>query len=135
MRAEELTQDVFVRVWERLPSFRGESALGSWLHRMAVNVFLEQERGDRRRVARVGGSGDDDDLAADAPARRESPDERIDLERALALLPPGARTVFVLHDIEGYTHGEIAALTHTAPGTSRAHLFRARQLLMERLDQ
>jgi RNA polymerase sigma-70 factor, ECF subfamily len=137
--AEELTQDVFVRAWERLPSFRGESALGTWLHRLAVNVVLETARGTRRRERRVEPTSD---LAALAPAMGAAgaaPDERIaldmDLERAIAGLPRAVRTVFVLHDIEGYRHDEIARLTGGAVGTMRSQLHRARRLLMEALGR
>ena len=134
--AEELTQDVFVRAWEKLPGFRGESALGTWLHRLAVNVVLEAARGTQRRERRVEPTSD---LAALAPAAGPAPDERLhlnmDLERAIAALPPGVRTVFVLHDIEGYRHDEIARLTGGAVGTMRSQLHRARRLLMEALGR
>jgi RNA polymerase sigma-70 factor, ECF subfamily len=130
-RAEELTQDVFVRAWERLASFRGESSLASWLHRMAVNVVLEDARSERRRHARV--EPMDDPAAAERAGVCADPGSGIDLERAIASLPPGARTVFVLHDVEGYRHGEIAALTGSAEGSVRAQLHRARRLLMEAL--
>ena len=131
--AGELTQDVFVRAWEALPSFRGESALGSWLHRLAVNVFLGERRQSGRRERRV--------LTAENPGALERPDEsagpgtRLDLEQAIARLPKGARTVFVLHDVEGYQHGEIAQMTGIAEGTSKAQLFRARRLLREALTR
>jgi RNA polymerase sigma-70 factor (ECF subfamily) len=131
--AEELTQDVFVRAWEKLPGFRGESALGTWLHRLAVNVVLEKARGDLRRTRRVETTGDVAALAT--PALGGSPEDRMDIEQAIAALPPGARSVFVLHEIEGYRHDEIAQLTGTAVGTLRAQLHRARQLLMEALGR
>ncbi|HKG90506.1 MAG TPA: RNA polymerase sigma factor [Gemmatimonadaceae bacterium] len=147
-RARELTQDVFVRAWERLASFRGESAFGSWLHRLAVNVVLEAMRAERRRTARVDVAHDDPDDAdggggggggggvwAAAAAAADHPEERMDLERAIAKLPPGARTVFVLHDVEGYRHDEISKMTGSAPGTLRAQLHRARKLLMEALGR
>jgi RNA polymerase sigma-70 factor (ECF subfamily) len=135
MRAQELMQDVFVRAWERLRSFRGEASFGSWLHRLAVNVVLTSARSDRRRTARVTLA---EDLAAtesgqDAGHAVRDPAARIDLERAIGTLPPGARAAFVLHDIEGYSHGEIAQLTGLAEGTIRAQLHRARRLLMEAL--
>ncbi len=131
--AEELTQDVFVRAWERLATFRGESAFGTWLHRLAVNVVLSDRRSAWRRVRRVTPAGDL--LEMDAEYRMPAPGLRLDLDAAIAGLPPGARTVFVLHDIEGYEHGEIAALTGIATGTSKAQLFRARRLLREALDR
>lgn len=131
--AARLTQDVFVRAWERLGAFRGESAFSSWLHRLAVNVVLADRRAAGRRLRRVV-------TASDAPAHEgPAPDqwspERLDLERAIAGLPPGARAVFVLHDVEGYSHEEIAAMTGTAVGTSKAHLHRARRLLREALER
>ena len=132
-RAEELTQDVFVQAWRTLASFRGESAFTSWLHRLAVNAFLLDVRKTRRREARV--------VAVEAPdalqraGRAGDPEARIDLERAIAALPRGARTALVLHEIEGYRHEEIARLTGVAVGTVRAQLHRARQLLMKRLER
>lgn len=131
--AEELTQDVFVRAWERLASFRGESSLASWLHRMAVNVVLEDARSERRRHARVEPS--EDPAACERPAQEAGPEIGLDLERAISALPAGARRVFVLHDIEGYRHAEIATLTGSAEGSVRAQLHRARRLLMEALQR
>ena len=122
--AAERVQDVFVRVWERIRSYRGDSAFSSWLHRLTVNVVLQDMRSTRRREARV--MLDDTIVAA---AATERSDERIDLDAALLRLPPGARIVFVLHDIEGYSHDEIASLLGNAPGTVRAQLWKARQLL------
>jgi RNA polymerase sigma-70 factor (ECF subfamily) len=132
-RAQDLTQDVFVRAWEKLPTFRGESAFSSWLHRLAVNVVLSGRRAEFRRESRVAPTDDLDGVGAaslDPP-----PGLAMDLERAIAALPPGARAVFVLHDIEGYEHREIAELTGIAAGTSKAHLFRARRLLREALQR
>ncbi len=136
-RATELTQDVFVKAWERMDGFRGESAFESWLHRIAVNVVLESERSTRRRIARVEPS---DDLAETESAqmlrRTEGHDlDRMDLEAAIAALPPATRRVFILHDIEGYKHEEISRMTGSAQGTLRAQLFRARRLLMEALTR
>jgi len=132
-RAEELAQDVFVRAWERLGSFRGESAIGTWLHRLAVNVILTDRRSGIRFAKRI--EFDDEIEARPVAARDHSPVDVVDLERAIAGLPPGARAVFVLHDVEGYQHKEIAALVGIAEGTSKAHLFRARRLLMEVLER
>ncbi|HEX9106069.1 MAG TPA: RNA polymerase sigma factor [Longimicrobiales bacterium] len=134
VEAATLTQDVFVRAWTGLAGFRGESAFGTWLHRLAVNVVLTARRGAGRRELRVEGHEDPDTLpgAATPPPQVES---AIDLERAIASLPEGARTVLVLYDVEGYTHDEIAALCGIAPGTSKAQLHRARRLLRERLDR
>ena len=134
VRATELVQDVFVRAWERIPSFRGDAKLSSWLHRLAVNVVLTDARTERRRTRRVA-LGDDEEGGTWEAVGATAGDagDRIDLERAIAALPPGARQVFVLHDIEGYRHGEIARITGTAEGTLRAQLHRARRLLMEML--
>jgi RNA polymerase sigma-70 factor, ECF subfamily len=130
-RAEELTQDVFVRAWEKLDGFRGDSAFGTWLHRLAINVVLGERRSEGRRAARL---VEDETALCSAPAPRASePGERFDLERAIAALPPGARTVFVLHEVEGYGHAEIAQLTGRAEGTCKALLHRARKLLREAL--
>ena len=125
MAAAERAQDVFVRAWERIRSFRGDSAFASWLHRLAVNVVLQEMRSTRRREARIMLDDTATGFAADVRI-----DERIDLDAALLRLPPGARVVFVLHDIEGYGHDEIAKLLGNAPGTVRAQLWKARQMLM-----
>ncbi|HXK11777.1 MAG TPA: sigma-70 family RNA polymerase sigma factor [Vicinamibacteria bacterium] len=129
--AEELTQEVFVRAWRKLGSFRGESAFSTWLYPLTVNVALSERRSRRRRDARIVPTDDPASLERAPLAPR--PEAGFDLERAMAALPPGARTVFVLHDVEGRTHDEIAALLDLAPGTSKAQLFRARRLLREAL--
>ena len=131
--AEERTQDAFVRAWERLATFRGESAFGTWLHRLTVNVVLMERRGSRRRERRVAPASDDP-VFERAPAAPAGAD-RLDLERAIALLPAGAREVFVLFDVEGYSHEEIAGMCGIAIGTSKAQLFRARRLLREMLER
>jgi RNA polymerase sigma-70 factor (ECF subfamily) len=130
--AEELTQDVFVRAWEKLTLFRGESAFSTWLHRLAVNVVLNARKAEGRARSRVEGSGDPEVLEG---ARSSIPrhGDRIDLEEAIAMLPPGARQVFVLHDIEGYKHEEIAGMLGVTSGGSKAQLHRARLLLREAL--
>ena len=132
--AEELTQDVFVRAWQRLGSFRGESALSSWLHPLTVNVALSERRSRRRRTARVM-STEDPATYEKAETPKAGPEAAVDLDRALETLPPGARAVFVLHDVEGYKHDEIANMTGVATGTSKAQLHRARRLLREALDR
>ena len=134
--ADERTQDVFVRLWDKLSSFRGESAFSSWLHRLAVNVVLNERRTTRRREQRVTPAEDPDTVVgAQHAAPLRSAGLSIDLERAIAELPDGAREVFVLFDIEGYGHAEIASLTGIAEGTSKAQLFRARRLLREKLER
>jgi RNA polymerase sigma-70 factor (ECF subfamily) len=131
--AEELTQDVFVRAWEKLGSFRGESAFSTWLHPLTVNVALSERRSRRRRLARIFAT---DDLEPfERPQRSHGPEPGLDLERALDKLPPGARAVFVLHDVHGHKHQEIAELTGVATGTSKAQLHRARKLLREVLGR
>lgn len=123
---DEITQDVFVRVWQKLDSFRGESAFGTWLHRLAVNVVIERFRTEAVRRQRLhDGETIFDTLAA--PAR--SGDVRMDFETALEKLPDGAREIFVLHDVEGYKHHEIATLLGISAGTSKAQLHRARMML------
>ncbi|HEX5418812.1 MAG TPA: RNA polymerase sigma factor [Gammaproteobacteria bacterium] len=131
--AEDCTQEAFVRAWESLPGFRGESAFGSWLHRIAINAALMRQRSGLRRARWMDNAGEDEIAAVAAPP--ETPDAALDLDRAIAVLPPGAREVFVLYDIEGYRHEEIAELTGLAVGTCKAHLHRARRLLQARLTQ
>ena len=135
--ADERTQDVFVRLWDKLGSFRGESAFSSWLHRLAVNVVLNERRTTGRRERRVFPVEDPGNVAGaqHAASLHDRPALSIDLERAIAELPDGAREVFVLFDIEGYGHGEIAELVGIAEGTSKAQLFRARRLLREKLER
>ncbi len=133
VRAEELTQNVFVRAWERLGSYRGEGAFAAWLHRLTVNLVLEERRSEGRRTMRVMVTDDPILLTGVEPA--PAPEVEMDLERAIAALPPGARTVFVMHDVEGYQHAEISELTGVAPGTSKAQLHRARKLLREMLER
>lgn len=131
--AEERTQDVFVQAWRRLATFRGESAFATWLHRLTVNLVLTERRTARRREARVLPVEDPGTLERNDGATR--PGERLDLERAIAALPAGAREVFVLFDIEGFTHEEIGRRCGIAAGTSKAQLFRARRLLREMLER
>ena len=129
--AEELAQDAFVRAWEKLDTFRGNSQFGTWMHRLTVNVVLSALRGRTRRLQREVATEQLADLPAEAPT--QEPGVMRDLERAIASLPEGARKVFVLHDVEGYKHEEIAAMTGTATGTCKAQLHRARRLLREKL--
>ncbi len=130
--AEELTQEAFVRAWRKIGSFRGESAFSTWLHRLTVNLVLTEFRSRSRRNERVSLT---DDLAQhDTPARAAAPRERVDLEQAIASLPDGARHVFVLYEIEGYKHDEIASMMGIASGTTKAQLHRARRLLREALS-
>jgi RNA polymerase sigma-70 factor, ECF subfamily len=132
-RAEELTQDVFVRAWQKLATFRGESRFSSWLFRLAVNVVLSAQRARRLELSRFVPA--DDSPVLDGTAVRSASHHPVDLERAIATLPEGARRVFVLHDVEGYRHEEIAELVGIAVGTSKAQLHRARRLLREVLGR
>jgi len=132
VEAEEFTQDVFVRAWERLGTFRGESAFSTWLHRLAVNEVLQSRRSRIRREARVMPT-DTETMAQHAAPAAVAP--MPELEQAIQNLPDGAREVFVLYEIEGYQHQEIAAMTGIAEGTSKAQLHRARRLLRERVTR
>jgi RNA polymerase sigma-70 factor, ECF subfamily len=131
--AVELMQDVFIRAWRGLKSFRGDSAFSSWLHRLAVNAMLESARSEKRRSARV--LMMEDPGYSNLPAVSALPELRMDLEQAIAALPEGARMAFVLHEIEGYQHAEIAAQLGVAEGTVKAQLHRARKLLIEALNR
>jgi RNA polymerase sigma-70 factor (ECF subfamily) len=131
--AEDLTQEVFVRAWRKLSSFRGESAFSSWLYPIAVNAALSERRSRGRRSARVLATDDVTPFERAPEEKREGPEAGLDLEAAMRDLPPGARAVFVLHDVEGYRHEEIARLMGIAVGTSKAQLHRARALLREAL--
>jgi len=136
MRAEELTQDVFVRAWEKLGQFRGDSAFGTWLHRLAVNVVLNERQMEKRRRERHDDGIEDMDTLAFSDARPlPVPGLSLDLETAIAALPPGAKKVFVLHDVEGYTHEEIAGMLGVTAGGCKAQLHRARMLLREALNR
>jgi RNA polymerase sigma-70 factor (ECF subfamily) len=129
--AEELTQEAFVRAWRKLHLFSARSALSTWLHRLTVNVVMADHRVHalrRRRQLPL-----DDVHSEQLVDRREATEVGLDLERAIATLPPRARSVFVLHDVEGYGHAEIAEIAGMAVGTSKAHLHRARDLLRRAL--
>lgn len=132
--AEEMTQEVFVRAWQKVDTFRTPGHFGAWLKRVAVNLAISSRRATARR-------GEPQPLFEDylAPAATRGPSPtpaaQVDLERAIASLPEGARTVFVLHDIHGYRHNEIAEMTGVAQGTTKAQLHRARRRLREFLER
>jgi RNA polymerase sigma-70 factor, ECF subfamily len=128
--ADELTQDVFVRVWQKLSSFRGDSAFTTWLHRLTVNVVIERFRTEATRRQRM---RDGEDIFETLPAPARSGDLSMDFETAMTNLPDGAREIFVLHDVEGYKHREIATLLEISAGTSKAQLHRARMMLRKHL--
>jgi RNA polymerase sigma-70 factor (ECF subfamily) len=129
--ADEATQDVFVRAWEKLSSFRGEAAFGTWLYRLAVNALLA------RRAARARWNDrfvEDEDVLEMTAMRPVETELRLDFESAIEHLPEGARQVFVLYDVEGYRHEEIATLLGITSGTSKSQLHRARKLLRAHLE-
>jgi RNA polymerase sigma-70 factor, ECF subfamily len=130
--AVDLTQDIFLRAWEKLGTFRGESAFGTWLHRLAVNVILARRATLRTEQARI---KDEDGLLDTLPARPGASDLSMDFEQAIEWLPEGAKTVFVLYDVEGYQHEEIATLLGISSGTSKAQLHRARMILRQHLTR
>lgn len=128
--ADEVTQDIFVRTWQKLGQFRGESAFSTWLHRLAVNVVIEKRRTFAVRRDRMTNDPSALESVTVAPARA---DLTVDFEAAIEQLPQGAREIFVLHDVEGYKHREIAALLAITTGTSKRQLHRARMLLRRHL--
>jgi len=121
--AEDLSQEAFVLAWRKLASFRGDSAFGSWLYRIATNSTLSY----LRKQTPFRNSLDIDDMTEEG--RADNTDEQMNLELAISKLPDGARTVFVLYSLEGYTHDEIGTMLEIAQGSSKAQLHRARQLL------
>jgi RNA polymerase sigma-70 factor (ECF subfamily) len=138
--AEDLAQEAFLQLFRKIATFRGESAFSTWLHRLAVNVVLMHLR--KKGLQQI--SLDEVDSSQDEPVKRDygSDDrrlvgsvERIRLQRAIADLPPGYRTVFVLHDVEGYEHNEIAEIMNCSVGNSKSQLHKARMKLRERLRQ
>lgn len=130
--ADEVTQDVFVRAWQKLSTFRGEAAFGTWLHRLAINVIL----GRRANLGLQRERYDDGEDTLDAVAGRQAtPELGMDFETAIGRLPRGARQVFVLHDVEGFKHEEIAESLGISVGTSKAQLHRARMMLRKHLSR
>lgn len=127
--AEELTQEVFIKAWEKLKSFQFESKFSSWLHSIAMNQFLMHIRSEKRRTEHESSAG----LEKSSAEGKHSQDSAIDLEKAISNLPDQSRAVFILHDIEGYKHNEISKMMNIQPGTSKAHLHRARKILREEL--
>jgi len=131
-RAEEATQDIFVRAWEKLGTFQFRSAFGTWLHRLGVNVILGNLKSDKRRDDKIGSTDLDAFIGEVGEAM---PETKLDLERAIAKLPPRAKEVLVLHDIQGFRYREIADLLGTAEGTVKSQLNRARRLVREALNK
>lgn len=128
--ADDVTQDVFIRAWEKLELFGGKASFGTWLYRLAINVCLarREKAGKRRERFRS-----DERAMEQARGRRWRTDDRMDLDRAIDTLPPRARQVFVLHDVEGYKHREIGEMLGISSGTSKSQLHEARMALREQL--
>lgn len=138
--AEDLTQEAFLQLFRKISTFRGESAFSTWLHRLAVNVVLMHLR--KKGLQQV--SLDEPDNSQEEPVKRDYGDEdrrllgsvdRVGLEKAIAELPHGYRTVFVLHDVEGYEHNEIAEIMNCSVGNSKSQLHKARLKLRDWLRE
>lgn len=127
--ADAVTQRVFVRAWRKLDQFRGDAAFGTWLYQVAISVILSRRRTLGRRRDREAGPAALETMTG----RRSRPDLAVDLEAAMERLPDGARQIFVLHDVEGYKHREIADMLDVTEGTSKSQLHRARTILREQL--
>lgn len=136
--AEDLSQEAFLQLFRKIATFRGESAFSTWLHRLVVNVVLMHLR--KKGLQQV--SLDDTDNSQEEPVKRDYGDDdrrlmgsvdRISLTRAIDELPPGYRAVFVLHDVEGYEHNEIAQIMGCSIGNSKSQLHKARMKLRESL--
>lgn len=134
--AEDLLQEIFLTAHRKLGLYKGESALGTWLFRMATNQCLDHLRSKRARLMQLTETIEDDPgpVGASAGAILGVVD-RLDLERALAALPAGCRVVFVLHDVEGCEHKEIAQLLEISDGTSKSQLHKARLRLRSLLGK
>ena len=131
--ADEATQDIFVRAWQKLGTFRGEAAFGTWLHRLAINVLLSHRSALGTRRARY--AADDSALEVMPHRRGSSVEDALDLEAALARIPDGARAVFVLHDVEGYRHEEIADMLDCPLSTVKTRLYQGLSVLRRRLER
>ncbi len=129
--ADDCVQEAFIKAWSKLSGFRGQSAFGTWLHRIAVNQVLGQKRSSQRQGAHL------EVLAGEFKERSEpaSDGQEFDLENAIARLPAGARDVLLLCGVYGYSHEETAGMLGIATGTSKAQLHRARRLLKDQMDR
>jgi RNA polymerase sigma-70 factor (ECF subfamily) len=125
---EDLLQEIFLQAHRKLASFKGDSSLGTWLYRLALNHCLDYVRSRRAKMGRLTDTLDAEG-AMEPVAARETPIARVDLERALQQLPEGCREAFVLHDVEGFDHKEVAELLGIAEGTSKSQVFKARSRL------
>jgi RNA polymerase sigma-70 factor (ECF subfamily) len=140
--AEDLTQDAFLQLYRKIGTFRGESAFSTWLHRLAVNVVLMKLRKKTLAATSLEESSDPEDESSGPRREIGAPDllltgsiDRVHLERAIEQLPPGYRQVFVLHDVQGYEHNEIAGLMDCSIGNSKSQLHKARMRLRELLQE
>jgi RNA polymerase sigma-70 factor, ECF subfamily len=122
---EDLLQEIFLQAYRKLDSFKGDSAVGTWLYRLAVNHCLDYVRSRQAKMKKMTDSLDAE-TAAQPTARRDTPIARLDLDRALEQLPDGCREAFVLHDVEGFDHKEVAEMLGIAEGTSKSQVFKAR---------
>ncbi|MCB0727893.1 MAG: RNA polymerase sigma factor [Ignavibacteria bacterium] len=129
--AEDLTQEVFIKAWEKLDTFKFECKFSTWLHSIAVNLFLTHVRSDKRYSEKLGGYKSE----LNPEEKKPTEDLKIDLQKAIDKLPEQAKAVLILHDIEGYKHNEISEMMSIQTGTSKAHLHRARRILREELSK
>ena len=140
--AEDLTQDAFLQLFRKIATFRGESAFSTWLHRLAVNVVLMKLRKKTLAETSLEETNDPEDESSGPRREIGAPDllltgsiDRVHLERAIEQLPPGYKQVFVLHDIQGFEHNEIAGLMNCSIGNSKSQLHKARMRLRELLQE
>ncbi|MCC7179809.1 MAG: RNA polymerase sigma factor [Acidobacteria bacterium] len=125
--AEDLLQDIFLLAYRKLGSFRGDSSLGTWLYRLAMNHCLDVLRNRQTRMGQVTDSMDEPDaVPVAAPGPGLGAVSRIDLERAIEALPPACRAAFLLHDVEGFGHHEVADILGISEGTSKSQVHKAR---------
>jgi RNA polymerase sigma-70 factor (ECF subfamily) len=131
--ARDLVQDTFIRAFKALPEFRGDAAFTTWLHRVAVSVTINAMRSHKKAIARFESLDEMEHVAR--PVREADPDLKAQLKSALDALPEQLRLTVMMHDVEGYTHGEIGTMLGVAEGTSKARLFEARAKLRVALAQ
>ena len=132
--ADDCAQEAFIKAWNNLGKFRRQSSFGTWLHRIAVNQVLATRRSEQRRGVHLE-LVEERDSDESRQTTKQMTDHEIDIEFAVGTLPNGARDVFVLHSVYGYSHEETAGMLGVAVGTSKAQLHRARRLLMQQLDK
>ena len=128
-QAEDLTQEAFIRAWQKLNTFKGDSQFSTWLHRLTVNVVLTSIKRQKKRYEKEFAVEGVQEI--DSPIRNTTPGTKMDIEKAIATLPFQTKQVFVLYQIEGHTHAEIADMLGIATGTTKAQLHRARKMLRE----